>query len=109
MERRGFTEKDWKLFRKKISGWQENYMEKLCKEYIELLSGDESASEKFWKLEKKIKQDKKKSGVIVDMRRSQMLYDITDLIQEGAIGFNDLKEFSEELQETINFFIQGRT
>ena len=29
-----FSEKDWKLFRKKISGWQEAYMEKLNREYI---------------------------------------------------------------------------
>ena len=34
---------DWRLFRERIGGWQEAYMEKLNKEYIELLSGDESA------------------------------------------------------------------
>lgn len=38
--------KDWKLFRERISDWQENYMEKLTKEYITLLSGDEPASKK---------------------------------------------------------------
>jgi len=26
MERQGFTEKDWKLFRSKIAGWQEAFM-----------------------------------------------------------------------------------
>lgn len=30
-------EKDWKIFRKKIIVWQENYMRKLNNEYIELL------------------------------------------------------------------------
>lgn len=108
MERRGFTEQDWKLFRKKIAGWQEHYMERLCDEYMELLSSDEKASEKFWRLEKRVRQDKKKTGVIADMRRSQMLYELTDLIQEGAIGFDDLTDFSEELQETVRFFIKGR-
>ena len=39
-----FSEKDWKLFRSKISDWQEAYMEKLNQEYIELLSGDGYAS-----------------------------------------------------------------
>ncbi len=29
-----FSEGDWKLFRNKISGWQEFYMDKLNKEYI---------------------------------------------------------------------------
>ncbi len=45
-----FTEKDWKLFRSKIVGWQEAYMDRLNKEYIELLSTDDNPSEKFWKL-----------------------------------------------------------
>ena len=43
------SKKDWTLFRNKIAVWQENYINKLNKEYIELLSGGESASEKFWK------------------------------------------------------------
>ena len=34
-----FSEKDWKLFRSKIADWQEAYMEKLNREYINLLSG----------------------------------------------------------------------
>lgn len=46
-----FSEKDWKLFRRKIVDWQEAYMEKLNREYIELLSGEGNASDKFWALE----------------------------------------------------------
>ena len=42
-----FSEKDWKTFRSKIAGWQEAYMDKLNKEYIEILSGDGKPSEKF--------------------------------------------------------------
>ena len=30
-----FSEKDWKLFRSKLPGWQEAYMEKLNQEYME--------------------------------------------------------------------------
>ena len=37
MQDQGFTEKDWKLFRKKIVVWQEAYMDRLNKEYVELL------------------------------------------------------------------------
>ena len=53
-----FSEKDWKLFRSKIAGWQEAYMDRLNEEYMEILSGEGAASEKFWKLEKRIKEDK---------------------------------------------------
>ena len=36
------SKKDWKLFRACIGEWQEAYMERLTKEYIDLLSGDEN-------------------------------------------------------------------
>jgi len=32
-----YSEKDWKLFRQKLPQWQESHMEKLCKEYLEIL------------------------------------------------------------------------
>ena len=42
-----FSERDWKLFRRKIVDWQEAYMDKLNKEYIEILSGEGNPSDKF--------------------------------------------------------------
>lgn len=38
-------ESDWKLFRKKLPGWQERYMDCLNREYIQILSGDEAITE----------------------------------------------------------------
>lgn len=104
LQERQFTEKDWKLFRNKIAEWQEAYMERLNKEYIELLSEDANASDKFWSLDKKIKEDKK-TGVRIEMSRSNLIYNIIALINEGAISFEDLEEFSDQLKETIRFFI----
>lgn len=49
------SKKDWLLYREKIAGWQEAYMEKLIKEYVDYLNGDEPASTKFWRMEKRIK------------------------------------------------------
>ena len=83
-------EKDWKQFRKMLPEWQEAYMERLTKEYIELLSSDMQASDKFWALDKRIKDDKKCTGVIArDISRSHMFQHII------------LKEFSEDLRDTI--------
>lgn len=65
------SEKDWKLFREKVSGWQEAYMERLNREYMELLTGDGAPSEKFRALKKRIYQDKKKKGVMIDIRRTK--------------------------------------
>ena len=97
-------EKDWKLFRKKLKVWQENYIENLTREYISILSGEGDASEKFWKLDRHIKNDKKKAGVIVrDMRRSKMPLIIIQLLNEKVITKKDLEEFSDGLREQLEF------
>lgn len=44
---KGFTEKDWKLFRNKIGKWQENYIDRLNEEYIKILRQDKNPSEKI--------------------------------------------------------------
>ena len=76
-------EKDWKLFRKLLPGWQEAYMERLAKEYIELLSSDRQASDKFWELDQRIKQDKRRTGVLArGVSRSNMFQLIINLIYE---------------------------
>lgn len=103
-----FSEKDWKLFRKKIAGWQEAYMEKLNQEYIDLLTGEGDASEKFWKLEKRIRKDKKDCGVRCEMSRSSQFYVMMSLLNEGAITFDDLEDFSDDLKETIKYFAGRR-
>lgn len=102
----GFSEKDWKLFRKKLVDWQEAYMDRLNKEYIELLSRDDDPAEKFWELDKRIRKDKKKAGVQVQMSRSNMIFNILELIDESAIGLEDLEEFSDDLKETVKFLVE---
>ena len=83
MREQEFTKEDWMLFRNKIAGWQENYMDRLNKEYIELLSEDIKPSEKFWKL----------------------IYNIISLINEDAICFEDLEEFSDGLKKVVSLYM----
>lgn len=45
------NEYDWKLFRQRLPGWQEAYMQKLIDEYTAMLTGPGAASDKFWDLE----------------------------------------------------------
>ncbi|MEG0154202.1 MAG: multidrug transporter [Lachnospiraceae bacterium] len=106
MQEKNFTEKDWKLFRNKIPDWQETYMDRLNKEYIKLLSEDINASDKFWQLEKRIKQDRKRTGVQLEMSRSNLMFNIISLINEGAISIEDLEEFSEQLRGTVRFIVE---
>ena len=67
---------DWKLFRERVPEWQEHYMEQLVKGYINLLSSPGNASDHFWELEKRIKRDKKHPGVILEMNKSDAIWDI---------------------------------
>ena len=100
------SKSDWKLFRTRIVEWQEAYMERLTKEYIQLLSGSEKASDKFWKLEERIKKDRKHPGVIIELSKGNMLYDIVALINYGVITVEDLDGFSDTLKEKVNFFLK---
>ena len=100
------SERDWKIFRKKIPNWQECYMERLVAEYIALLQTDKSASGKFWELEKRIKQDKKSPGVIIDMRRSTAINNIVNLILDEVISLADLEDFSDDLKEAVKYITE---
>lgn len=103
MSEYGFTKKDWALFREKVADWQEAYMDKVNKEYIDLLIGDGRPSEKFWDLEERIRNDKKDTGVQLRMSRSNCICNIVSLLNEGAITMKDLEEFSDELKERVRF------
>lgn len=63
------------MYQEKIWEWQEHYMEKLVKEYADYLCSEIPASTKFWELEKRIKRDKKNPGVLVELSKSDMLWD----------------------------------
>ena len=101
------SKKDWKLFREKLSGWQENYMAGLVKEYVDFLNDDtKNASEKFWELEKRIREDKRHPGVIMEMRKSEVIWDIVRLIRLQVITYDDLSGFSEELQQEVERILE---
>lgn len=96
------SKQDWKLFREKIGGWQEDYMDRLCQEYIAFLqSTDKHPSEKFWKLEEKIQNDKRNPGVYLELNKENIYWDIARLIHGKVITIDDLDDFSDELKESV--------
>ena len=100
------SKKDWKLYREKLPGWQEAYMEKLIVSYVKYLTSEKSASTKFWELEKKIKRDRKNPGVLIELSKQDMPFDLIRLIHERVITVNDLDDFSDELKETVKFLLE---
>lgn len=96
---------DWKLYRERVSDWQEHYMEKLIKEYVELLTSPGNASDHFGELEKRIKQDKKHPGVLIELRKSTALWDIAYFIRDKVITMNELEGFSEDLIDAVKLIL----
>lgn len=107
MKDRGITENDWRLFREKSPKWQESYIDKLNREYIQLLSENRAPSEKFWSLEKRIEEDKRKAGVYLEMKRSAFIGNVVRLINEGVIDKEDLNDFSDEFKDTVGFVLSA--
>ena len=100
------SKRDWKLFREKLVDWQENYMACLIREYIALLSDeDKIASDRFWELDSKIRTDRRHPGVILNVRKSEAIYDIVRLIRLGVITCDDLSDFSEDLQQAVKLIL----
>lgn len=93
---------DWKLFCECVPDWQERHMEKLIKGYIKLLNSDGLASDRFWKLEKRIKKDKSGRGVMIELEKSEALWDIAAMVKKKIITMDDLVGFSEALKEAVN-------
>lgn len=101
------SKKDWELFREKLSGWQENYMEGLVKDYVNFLNDvTKPASEKFWKLEKRIKEDKRHPGVIMEISKSEAIWDIVRLIRLNVITYDNLSDFSDELKLEVKRILE---
>ena len=101
------AESDWKLFRERLPRWQESYMEKLIGEYMEMLGGEGLASEKFWALEKRVNEDKRRSGVLIErMSRSTMHREIALLARDGAIAPRDLEGFPEDVRRLAQSYFQ---
>ena len=96
------SEKDWKLFRNDLPNWQERYMEKLVEEYMEILSDDRNASDKYWALEARLKADKRNPGVLItDISRSNFYDHLVSLVRYKVITMDDLKDYSEETKEVV--------
>ena len=95
-------ESDWKLFRVKVVDWQENHMARLNQKIIKILSDEnKTQSDRFWKASKILASEKKSVGVVCELKRSMLKWNIVSLINQKVITMDDLSDFSSELQEYI--------
>ena len=78
-------------------------MERLIAQYKTIVDSEVPASDKFWELDKRIRADKKKPGVVVEMSKQEMIYQIVELFHDKVITLSDLEGFSEDLISTVQF------
>ena len=101
---------DWVLFTQKVAVWQENHMTQLVREYAELLQDENKpGSERFWNLEKRINQDKRTIGVIIHVKKSNMLWQLAQFIGDGIAPEEELAEFSEDVQQAVRLILSHWT
>lgn len=66
-----------------------------------------NASDHFWTLEKRIRQDKKNLGVLIELRKSTAIWDIAYLVGDGVIKMDELEGFGEELIDAVKLILQN--
>lgn len=59
-------------------------MEKLIKEYSKLLYSPKPASDKFWTLEDRIEKDKKNPWVLLEISKSESIWNIATMIKKKS-------------------------
>ena len=85
------------------------YVQPCGEEYIAILQRPANASENFWELEKRIRNDKRNFGVSARISRNNMFQIVVSLLANAVITIDDLKDFSDEFTETVNFCIKNIT
>lgn len=102
-------ERDWRLLKKRLPQWQEYYIQTRLTVYRQLLSDDATLpSERFWKLNQLLKEDKQKTGIQVDASHSKLDQILLNLLYEGAITKEDLTGFSDKLVAQVLAFFERR-
>ncbi len=96
-------ESDWRLYRERVSGWRERYLEKANRGVGAVLSDDsKTPTERFWDAHRRMEEV---SRVLADCfdghARSRMQGNLLIMHGNGVIFDDDLSEFSDGLRERI--------
>ena len=101
-------ESDWKLFSKKYFEWKNRYAERFISEYKVILDSENTATDKFFELKDRIHKDSR--AVVFNLpgrfSRNNMHLNIMALLNNGVITLDDLSEFSDEVKDMADFYIQ---
>lgn len=95
------NESDWKLFRKRLPEWQERCMEQLAESYAALLAGPARHPTSSGSWRRGCARTRSCVGVVADVSRSEMYYNLLYLLDDKTITLEDLAGFSPDLRERL--------
>ena len=97
-------ESDWKKFRGSLDKWRERYLKRKNGEIRAILENDDlSETEKFWDIVGfQKKESRKLRDCLNGYSRSRMSLHMALMKRYKMIEEDDIKEFSNELQELLN-------
>lgn len=105
---RKFPERDWKKLRSIKDKLLQNACENILEEVENTIKGRGTESHKaylaLWKLMKK--EDEEIALMFDDLKRSTAIYKLAAWKRNKLLTEDDLKEFSEETQSSIDFINQ---
>ena len=67
-----YTERDWRLFSRKVDQWVERYYRIKNEDYRRILDGKSLDSKKWWNLHKQMKNDIYNHAAATEMSRSHL-------------------------------------
>ena len=76
-------------------------MERLLKEYVNMLQSKKPASTKFWDLDKRIQKDKKNPSAQMQLDKGEAIFDIVTMINLEITTQEDLADFIKRLIQHI--------
>jgi len=96
-------ESDWKVFRHLHSIALERYCQRVLEEVRLAAAGNDSYHDCYLKVYRLIQdRDKTMARTFDDLRRSTAFVLLLNIINEGLLTDNELKQFSRELQGRID-------
>ena len=96
-----YTERDWRLFSRKVDEWVERYYRIKNEDYRRILDGKSLDSRKWWNLHKQMKQDIHFLDEATEMSRSHLVQDLLYFYISGTISREELRGFSEDMQQSV--------
>ena len=103
-------ESDWKKFSAMLPVWRERYLAEHNARLVRMLTDPQKTeTQRFWDAEEQIhKEAKALRRCLDDLSRSKMWLRLMEMREAGMVRWEDLADFSAELQQQVFNDLRGK-